>query len=527
MVFILLGSVSPSAEPTVDDFNQDDEDLNAEDAGLLEFRIEEDTGDAVDTDGIEQHRYQFFESERVEKERLYEQHKQRLKGVLLRKPSFVCKECKKGFGKRASYKKHLKTHRPLLQCPHCEFSTRVKKQFTYHEFRHMKENPGYACEMCPLKFVNIGHLRGHMVRIHSIFECSRCLHRSSSFDERNEHMMAEHGVQIKRKYGSYYTPPVESAGDTEENMCKVCSKRCRSRELLSIHMAQHSIELDASAIKTAAEDEDSMPYDYSDASQDSNLASCRSGKRPYEDTEEEQDEVWPSRKVARNLPVRRSTLGISQQIKKLANDITDDDEDQNVEARIRDDINCGLIERYVNNPEVNLLARIKPASENAVYKCSACDIDILSPMALFQHTVTVHGFLEYDAARRKEAEEAKHTTSSNSKNGFEESLILPQDAGEHIIPQPVKHRPQFIPYFCPNCGPETQFSKYSQYLTHMKTHKLMSKCPGCKFKCKSKLRILIHQIKAHKNLLRCPKKCLKLFRTKEELDNHKASACFP
>ncbi|KAF2352143.1 Zinc finger double-stranded RNA binding, partial [Trinorchestia longiramus] len=243
-----------------------------------------------------------------EKERQYEKHKhlvEQQRNASLRLPTRICPECNKGFSKRKQFVKHLKTHRPLLECRYCSFKSRSKKLHKNHEARHQKDDPQFACSICPMKFVESSQLRGHMSRQHGIFYCPRCCHQAASFEERNEHMQAEHGVQIKRKLGLYTFTECDDDHNTEQqNACNMCFKKCRSRALLRIHVAQH-YNVDPNQLSDGLEPlEKSDPVvseAFSDESSDG-LGGCKvayTPSRPKKRINESTEDEHPSSKVAR------------------------------------------------------------------------------------------------------------------------------------------------------------------------------------------------------------------------------------
>ncbi|XP_018016618.1 zinc finger protein 624-like [Hyalella azteca] len=444
-----------------------------------------------------------------EKERQYEQHKfslEQRRSELIRVPPRMCPVCKKGFSKRQQFQKHMKTHRPLLECQYCSFKCRSKKQYATHEARHLKDNPQFICDLCPMKFVLSSQLRAHMGRQHGIFYCPQCGHQSSSFEERNEHMLAEHSIQIKRKKDGYALSECQDDENQEEqNICGTCYKKCRSRALLRIHVAQH-FNVDPNQLSDVLEPirtED--PLAAKQRTEDDFGEDSQDGKVEY---------TLPSR------PLKRSNEYVEDSPPHRKHPRMENVMDESYREHLN---GPESYREHLNDPEVNVLARIKPASENALYRCSDCVIDLPSPMSLFLHVVTIHGFLEYDARRRmaQDGDLASNTLQTEAKISQPEKGIDPNRNRPGLNLN--THVRQFIPYFCRVCGPQKKFHKYTMYAAHMKTHRKLKKCSECNFSSTQTMRILIHQIKAHKRLFRCPRKCLQLFKTKQELETHKST----
>ena len=393
---------------------------------------------------------------------------------------FSCEKCYKSFGKRSQHERHMKSHNPIQQCGYCNFKCRNIKQFEAHQLRHMKENPQFECEQCQVKHATPTLLRNHLSKAHGIFQCAHCLEMLTSAEERRQHMLEVHDIKSYPKK-SLYVVTEEATDDQEElenmdveNICEICAKPCRSRALLKIHVAQH-LNLDPSQLTDdlePLEKEADPPLDET------------------EDSEEPSVEYTPSRSRKGNSP---SNQYINSMNSKLS----------------------------IQDSSVNLLSLIRPSSENAIYSCGYCNIQMPNPPALFIHAVTQHGFAEYDARRQANEVAVQHRPDFAV---YRPVAYIDTFASPHSGPLDISSGTGYSGrsrYVCDTCG--LAFRKSLQHKKHMKIHATVKKCPECSFSCKSVPRILQHQGAKHKDMLRCPRLCLAIFHTRRELTEHKES----
>ena len=322
-------------------------------------------------DAAQDDQEQLYENEREEKEMQYQRHKQMISeykgkypfggykyGVARRTP-FSCPTCNRGFSKRKQYERHVKTHNPINECRYCNFKCRNKKQFEAHELKHLKENPQFECEICQAKYATSSLLRGHKSRNHGLFHCVSCNYVAKSHEDRNDHMVVVHRKKFIRRTYQFEKSEDEDDDQLEQHTCELCDRTCRSRALLKIHIAQH-MNVSPSRLTDDFELCDDLPPD------DTSDVSDEAQKYPY----------TPPRSSK-----RRNTSENDPPAKKIA-------------------FGMDKTKNFVNDPEVNLLARIRPASKNATFRCGKCDLKFVFPNELFTHVVLKHTFLEYDAQRR-------------------------------------------------------------------------------------------------------------------------------
>lgn len=381
----------------------------------------------------------------------------------------------------------MKTHNPLLRCPHCSFKTKSGKMFHLHTFRHKTENPQFECLDCGQKYPTQHTLCCHMVK-HGIYLCSRCPKRCLSQEERKAHLEEVHNTKTKRKYN--YTEELcddEDEGDSL-NTCGICSKPCRSRTLLKIHVAQH-LNIDASQLTDQLEVNGiETPPEESDNSTDDKTG-CSSAKRMKLDMAADHSLTTTS----------ATSNGFNYR--------------------------CSRVDQmYSSSAASDLRTLIRPASQNARYDCFRCAVSFDTPDLLFLHSITAHGFREFDARQRqaegiKQQLEIKRQRKMIQQQKLQDMSNASTEAGA-VSGSIQSSQQQFTGYKCPICS--KVFHKSSLYKKHARTHsKNVRSCPECHFKSRTTQRVLQHQNARHRHMLKCPRLCLALFNDRETLEQHK------
>jgi len=391
-----------------------------------------------------------------------------------------CPECGIGFGKRSRLEKHMKVHNPLLSCTHCSFKSKSAKMFDLHMFRHKKENPQFECLDCGQKYPTKHTLCCHMIK-HGIYLCSRCPKRLSSQEERKVHLKSMHNVRVKAKYNYTEEPCDEDEGEDSLNTCGICSKPCRSRTLLKIHVAQH-LNIDPSQLTDQLEVNGlETPPEESDSSTDYN----------------------PSKRIKLDMAATHSVDTTSTTANGFA-------------------YTCPKLEKLYSGPAASdLRLLIRPASENAQYNCLRCAVPFANSHLLFLHSVTMHGFREFDAKQRKEEGIRQQVEMRRQRNLVQQQMKeMRDDSATTGTSDVIASSTQVSGYKCPICS--KFFYKSSMYKKHARTHtKTVRSCPECHFKSRTTQRVLQHQNAKHRHMLKCPRQCLALFSDREKLEEHK------
>lgn len=74
---------------------------------------------------------------------------------------YKCSSCSKEYGKKASYTRHLLTHKAQFQCDVCNKIFNQKNGLLRHSRVHSGEKP-FMCTICAQKFSQRAHLKKHM-----------------------------------------------------------------------------------------------------------------------------------------------------------------------------------------------------------------------------------------------------------------------------------------------------------------------------------------------------------------------------
>ena len=372
-----------------------------------------------------------------------------------------CYKCNIGFGKRCRYLEHMKKHTAPLKCSYCHFKTRSGRTLQMHELKHQKQNPEHECDECGGKFPTPLSLRSHYIK-HSIWKCARCPLKCKSLGERSLHMQEVHGQKKSGTYGfvDEYYDEEEEYQSNEQNTCGICSKQCRSRALLKIHVAQH-LQINPSQLS------DQLHVDVKD---------------------EEEIDLVDSNNVQKSTKKRSSYFDDSEFIppKKLKS--------------IPEPVTYELI-----TEDVDLRTFIKDSSENAVFTCGRCYSNFTTSFRLLTHVINKHTFLDNDARNHR-------IKMANSNMPRVPDMKCENNVYFSVPPRPI--------HLCKICG--DRFSKGDNLKKHMRTHEVgRRKCSMCSFKSRTCSRVIQHQKVKHRGMLVCPRLCLALFKDKDSLDHHK------
>ena len=334
-----------------------------------------------------------------------------------------------------------------------------------------------------------------------MFYCASCSFVAKSMEERNEHVITVHNEKPSRPKKKYYTTEDEEDEDqtetgengrrdlldgVSENTCEICNKQCRSRKILRIHVAQH-MNIDPSLLADELEPTDKVASDYDYYFSDDNLDDKYAYTPSQNSRKRLRDGSFDNEEQAPPMKVTRMETAL----------------DQN--------------KSYVNDPEVNLLARLKPANKNATVSCGKCDIIFDLPHDLFMHIVTEHTFKEYDAKQQqeksglfKENRHVKQVEKGKCNKNFPSKSSVQATEKRNVLARY---------YSCKICGEVMRKTK--QLKKHMRIHSAIKRCGECNYFSRHIMRVVSHQCAMHKEFLRCPNYCLKLFKTKEELAAHR------
>ena len=161
-------------------------------------------------------------------------------------PQFQCELCCKRYGSLYALRKHVDTHRQILQysCKYCERAFKSEAGLRYHIRSHTED--GLKCPYCPKIFYTKSSYTGHMHQHtgQKPYKCDRC---SKAFGYSNNlqyhkkhHCQGENKYQCKICNMIFYSAKVKNEHMKGAHMgrtyhCRICGKSFKWRAPLRYH----------------------------------------------------------------------------------------------------------------------------------------------------------------------------------------------------------------------------------------------------------------------------------------------------
>lgn len=388
----------------------------------------------------------------------------------------VCEYCGKTFDKTQAYLQHLNSHRLLQWCEKCNFKTKDKERFKLHMVSHEKDQFRVRCNICHELFVSPITHRIHKRKIHSLYECKHCLTDFTSETEWAEHLNKAHKKKMKngsvgqgRNENSKHMiiqDHLHSSSDKMQIKCHLCNKEARNKYQLKIHIAQH---LGVSSNKIS--DDDLFVTDVKPFRLEGEL--CSSSYEYCEESGQTMVSNGHTESVFQNLLLDNNFSVSGPQINNtLVHASFSDFQTRKVDSISGTSVSSNLVHETDSLPSTSFL-------EGVTCKEEPLEVDVNKrDTPIFQDRLPVNKKQKRKSHRR----------------------LRP------MIP-------------CNACS--SVFTTNTALRNHKKQkHMKKPQCPACNITKSNSRKLLQHQIKAHKDKLRCHYFCLALFDTRKEQSVH-------
>lgn len=152
---------------------------------------------------------------------------------------FACEYCPKKFITSNELKRHVKIHlgERDYKCDFCEKRFIQAGHLAEHRRVHTGQRP-YQCKDCKASFSTGTQCKQHWRRIHgeAIYPCNLCEQRFKSIPDLTRHKGQAHSTLSKKE------KPQEETTVGGEHVCHMCGHSYAKRNLLMLHLYQHSME---------------------------------------------------------------------------------------------------------------------------------------------------------------------------------------------------------------------------------------------------------------------------------------------
>ncbi|XP_042222818.1 zinc finger protein Xfin-like [Homarus americanus] len=392
----------------------------------------------------------------------------------------VCEECGKTFNKTPAYLEHVKSHKLLQHCQKCDFKTKDKERFKLHIISHQNDKLKLRCNICHELFVSPISHRIHKRKIHKLYECRQCSTDFTSEDVWREHIFKEHskkGGNINTDHGKNETNKLVGPQDQKFNspdkmqlICRLCNKGARNKYQLKIHIAQH---LGVSSDKIS---DDNLITDIKPLLCEGNVSSS---------THNVQEEG------GQTMTPKDSIDSVLQNL--LSNDSITISTPQTNKLVVPAPIHSGP---HLSDVQAKEGDSVSTTSESSI---------------LIQKTNSLSSTCLQDVIIEEDPRETDITVRDTSKFP---SKLAPYHKKKGTSQRRLR---TLIP--CNHCS--SAFTTNTALRNHKKLkHMKRPECPECNITKTSSRKVFQHQIKAHRDKLRCNFYCLALFDTREEQSVH-------